>query len=305
MILVLLAIVASTTVGVLSERKTGESSRQLARGILTTMLFVLVPFESFFNIAHLRLTAGVGVGIGLAYVVIAIVGVGAWMIARRVFALAPASAATFVCTVIVANTGYLGLPLIATVLGTGQLPTAVAYDTLVSGPILLLGGFGLGAAFGTHAGSTPRERGRAFLGRNPPLLAVIAGLLAPASVAPEALVQAAHIVVYSLLPLGFFVLGVNLQTAAEQGLLTLAKAQRAPVAGAIALRMLAIPTLLLGFSRIVVLPHAYLLQAAMPCGINTLVIAHAYGLDLRLASSTIAWSTVFAVLTTIAVTIIA
>ena len=42
---------------------------------------------------------------------------------------------------------------------------------------------------------------------------------------------------------------------------------------------------------IVRLPDAYLVQAAMPSGINSLVIAHAYGLDLRLTSAVLAWST--------------
>ncbi|WP_353865032.1 hypothetical protein [Svornostia abyssi] len=43
-------------------------------------------------------------------------------------------------------------------------------------------------------------------------------------------------------------------------------------------------------------PDAYHLQAAMPCGINALIVAHVYELDLRLTSSAIAWSTaIFAV----------
>jgi hypothetical protein len=38
-------------------------------------------------------------------------------------------------------------------------------------------------------------------------------------------------------------------------------------------------------------PDAYLVQAAMPSGINSLVVAHAYGLDLRLTAAVLAWST--------------
>jgi predicted permease len=38
-------------------------------------------------------------------------------------------------------------------------------------------------------------------------------------------------------------------------------------------------------------PDAYLVQAAMPTGINSLIVAHAYGLDLRLISAALAWST--------------
>ena len=90
------------------------------------------------------------------------------------------------CTVLVANTGYLGYPLSVALLGRDQLSTAVLYDVLVSGPCLLLGAFAVGAAFGTKAGESPRQRVRAFFTRNPPLYAAIAGLLAPAALAPSA-----------------------------------------------------------------------------------------------------------------------
>jgi predicted permease len=303
MILIVVAILVCTTIGVSSERADGARARRSAKTILTLMLFVLVPFESFFNIARLHLSANVGAGIGLAYLALAIVGVVAWVLARRFYGLSQSTAATMVCTVIVANTTYLGLPLVSALLGQSRLPTAVAYDTLVSSPMLLFVGFGLGASFGTSAGVGARERGRAFLMRNPPLIAVIGGLLAPSWLAPHVLVQAAHVVVYGLLGLGFYVLGVNLATAAEDRLLTLSADQRAPVASAVALRMLGVPALLFCFSRSVHLPHAYLLQAAMPSGINTLIIVHSYGLDQRLASATIAWSTLLAVLAVMAVVV--
>ena len=43
------------------------------------------------------------------------------------------------------------------------------------------------------------------------------------------------------------------------------------------------------------LPGPYLLLAAMPVGINTLLIAHLYGLDLRLSAQAVAWSTAIAI----------
>ena len=84
-----------------------------------------------------------------------------------------------ICAVLSVNTGYLGYPLTVALLGRDQLSTAVLYDVLVTGPSLLLGAFAVGAAFGTKAGESPRQRVRAFFTRNPPLYAAIAGLLAP------------------------------------------------------------------------------------------------------------------------------
>lgn len=39
------------------------------------------------------------------------------------------------------------------------------------------------------------------------------------------------------------------------------------------------------------IPGPYLLLAAMPTGINAIVVSHAYGLDMRIASGAVAWST--------------
>jgi predicted permease len=47
-------------------------------------------------------------------------------------------------------------------------------------------------------------------------------------------------------------------------------------------------------------PDAYLVQAAMASGINSLIVGHLYGLDLRLAASAIAWSTTLAVVAALA-----
>jgi predicted permease len=33
----------------------------------------------------------------------------------------------------------------------------------------------------------------------------------------------------------------------------------------------------------------------MPCGVNTLVVAHVYGLDSRLAARAVAWTTAIAI----------
>ncbi len=38
-------------------------------------------------------------------------------------------------------------------------------------------------------------------------------------------------------------------------------------------------------------PRAFTLQAAMPCGLNALVIGHAFDLDTGVIATAIAWST--------------
>ena len=57
-----------------------------------------------------------------------------------------------ICAVLCVNSGYLGYPLAVALLGRDQLPDAVLYDVLVTATSLMLGAFGVGAAFGTRAG---------------------------------------------------------------------------------------------------------------------------------------------------------
>jgi predicted permease len=195
-----------------------------------------------------------------------------------------------------ANTGYVGLPFVAVLLGSSQLGVGAAYDALVTNPVLFLGIFGVGAAFGERAGETARERLRAFVLRNPPLIAAVAALLAPAALAPDALVDASRIAVFAFVPLGFFAVGVTLAQESEEGALPFPPPLTPAVASALGLRLLVAPAVLLALAApLVSLPDAYLLMSAMPTGINTLVVAHVYGLDLRIAAGAIAWSTAIVV----------
>jgi predicted permease len=295
--LVALAVLASVAAGAITERRRREDAQRASARMLDVMLYVLVPFVTFFNIAHLRVSSGVGAGIGLAYLELAIVGALAWLAATRWLHLERPAVGALICAAVLANTGYLGLPMTLAVLGSKSLASAIAFDALVSGPMLLVVGFGLGAAYGTRAGESRTERLRAFVSRNPPLLAVAAGLLAPAGAAPHELLEISRGVVIALLPLGFFVLGVTLSAEAEEGILRLRPASARALAVAVGLRLIVAPALLLGFSAALVsVPDSYLLQAAMPSGINTLLVAHAYGLDQRLASGAIAWSTALVIL---------
>ena len=267
---------------------------------LTVSLYTLVPIVVFFNIARLDLDVDVGIGILLGYVALITASVLAWWSGRALNLPRESQGALIVC-VLVANTGYLGYPLCASLLGFDSLGEAVAYDILVSAPALLLGGFAVGAAFGDRAGEGPRERAIAFFTRNPPLYAAIAAVLAPDALAPDALVDASRVAVVALLPIGFFAVGAILAEEAEEGYFTLGSPLRPPVSLAIALRLVVAPGLLLLLSLpLIDLPGPYLLLAAMPCGINTLLVSHVYGLDIKLAAQAVAWSTAIAVVAAMA-----
>ncbi len=284
-------IAAATAAGIVAEPHLRDSGRPLA-GLLTRgLLWGLLPVLYFFVVARLKLTAGVGVGLLFGYLELATVGVLAWLAATRLLRLSRAATGSLVIVVILANTGYLGLPLVTALLGTAQLPFAIAYDSAVSAPMFLIAAMAVGAALATRGAGTPSERARALL-INPPLWAVIAGLLAPESAAPDIALDVAHALVYALIPIGFFIVGLTLGAESEEGQLSFPPALSVPVVVALGLRLVLAPVLMLTLALLVHdVPDAYLLQAAMPCGANAVLIAHLYGLDLKIASSAVAWST--------------
>ena len=302
---IVLAILASVGVGVGAERRWGHAAHDATRRVLDAMLYVLLPFAAFFSIAGLRITSGVGAGLLFGYAELAIVTTVAWLVGTRVLRLPRPSTGALMCGVALANTGYLGVPVAAAALGRGQVGPAIAFDAIVSGPMLYVVGFAIGATFGTRGeGAGAGARVRAFLTRNPPLLAVVAGLLAPSWLAPQGLVDLAHAIVIAMIVPGFFALGVNLMEEREDGVLAFPPPITRPLAVALVLRLLAAPALLLLAAALIVdVPDAYKLAAAAPSGINGLIVAHAYGLDLRLAAGTIAWSTAIFVTAALAVTV--
>jgi predicted permease len=177
-------------------------------------------------------------------------------------------------------------------LGTHSLGAAVAYDQLVSGPVLFTIGFGVGAAFGSQSGGGLGARARTFFTRNPPLIGVVAGLLASPALAPAPLPAISHVVVAALLILGFFSVGISLASERREDAAPLLERPDRRVGLAVALRMAAAPAILGALSLLIVrVPTAYPLQSAMPTGINSLVVGHAYGLDQRLIATIIVWST--------------
>jgi predicted permease len=294
---IVLTVIVATAVGVTVERRDNARAHTLRQAILQAMLWVLVPFVAYVNIAraHLSLDATLSIAVAAASIVVA--GTIMWRLARGPFALPDGTAgAAIVCT-IQANTAYFGLPLIAALFTHAQLSQAVVYDGLVSLPMFVIGSYSVGARLGHAREGGLRAQLRTGLLRNPVLWAVALALVVPEAWAPEALVTPSHVAIYALLPLGFFVVGVTLGDEAKDGMLRIPPPLTPPIAAVVLLRMAFVPLVLLVVGQTLIdVPPPFYVMAAMPVGINTVLVGHATGLDLRLASSAIAWSTVVALL---------
>ena len=295
-LLTIVAIAVSASAGVAAEQRWPATAVSWARRLLVISLYTLIPFVVFFNLDRAHLNADLAGGLVTGWVAILIAVGLAWVTGSRLLWLARPSTGTLISTTAVPNSGYLGYPLTASLLGFHALGQAVVYDVIVVSPCLLLIAFGAGASFGTRAGESPRERTIAFFTRNPPLYAAIAAVIAPASFAPDVLVDISRGMVVALLPIGFFAVGAVLAEEAEEGTLELGSPFSPPIGAAILLRLAIAPGLLLLLSLpFIDLPGPYLLLAAMPCGVNSLLVSHVYGLDAKLAAQAVAWTTSIAV----------
>lgn len=304
-LLTVAAIAISGSAGIAAERRWPASAVGWARRLLVISLYTLLPFVVFFNLDRAHLNANVTGGLLIGWVAILAAAGLAWLVSLRLLRLPRPSAGSVIVGTLAPNTGYLGYPLCASLLGFHALGQAVVYDVVVSIPCLLLLGFGVGAAFGTKAGEGPRERLIAFFTRNPPLYAAILAVIAPDSWAPNTLVDISRGLVVALLPIGFFAVGAVLAEEVEERRVRIGSPFDPPVGATILLRLAIAPGLLLLLSLpFIDLPGPYLLLAAMPCGVNTLLVAHIYGLDSKLAAQAVAWTTAIAVVAAIAAQIV-
>lgn len=292
MLWILFLILVSTAAGVAGERRwpqrAGAGSR---RGLLLILYFVLPPIV-FFNLVHVELGFGGGAGIVAGLLMSVCVGFLAWFLSVPVLGLDRPVAGAVICCAILANTSYLGYPMVFTLMGGAELSDAVLFDVVVSYLTFMLGAFAVGAAFGTKAGEGFRERLKAFFFKNPLLAAAVLALLAPESLAPQVAVDASRVLVLVPLVVGFFAVGAILTEEVRAGVIKLPPRPDKPLGVALFCRLVAAPGLLLLFTMpFSGVPSSYYLLSVMPTGLNSMIVGHAYGLDLRTTAEAIVYST--------------
>jgi predicted permease len=299
---VLIALmVGAVLAGVGAERRWRGGAERRSRDAMGLLITWVLPVVYLVLVSRLEVDLTLLGGLVTGYVALGVAGVLAWFAAARLLRLPRATVGAIVLAVIVTNTGYFGLPLVRTVLGGDALGPAVAWDSLVAAPTVFVTAFAVGAAFGERrAEPGERAQGRiaAFL-RNPLLWAAVLGLALPGD-APDWAGDVAQAVVVAVLPVGFFVVGVQLSARAEGGPLLRDERGRLlspELAVVIGLRLVVAPALVAGASLVALdLPHGMLLQAAAPSGLNGMLVAHRFGLDVRPVAASIVWTTAIMVL---------
>ncbi len=291
MIIAIAAMAASALAGILLHRRDADSAKRIGGLCLDVLVWVVQPFVMVVTLPSLHVDGALAAGLGLGYVTIGLMGVTAWLIGSRVLKLDRPSLGTLICGAIIVNTGYFGLPFVTALLGHAALAPALAWDAVISGPAFYVFGWLVGGRFGHRAA------GHSVAGtllRNPPLFAAIVGFSLPASAIPHGLASAGHDGVWAMLALGFVALGVTLAAEARHGDLDFPRLSSAELTGLL-IRLALAPTVFLALSSFVHgIPGAFRVSAALPVGLTTLVVARHSGLNLRLAATLIAWTSVIA-----------
>ncbi len=289
----MIAVVAVTLIaagtGIVALRRWGPSATRAAELGLSANLWLILPIVTFFNVARFEYSAEVGVGIVFAYGGLAMSLALAYVLARRL-GLEDHTRGAFLCASFVTNTGFLGLPFTAALLGYDDLPEAIAYDLAVSAPSLLVVAFAIGAYY-RHEHHVAERGVRAFLTRNPALYAALAGLVVPDSLAPDVAVDASRALVVVMAPIGFFALGVFASQGGGERF-RFPPRLTAPVL-VVSILKLCVPVSVVAICAKLVhpVPDAYLVQAAMPTGLNTLLLVAAYRLDREITAGAIVYTT--------------
>lgn len=192
------------------------------------------------------------------------------------------------------NVTYLGLPVITGTMGRQYGYIAIIYDLLATTPILLTVGMLTAARYGSGPSVSLADSLRRVL-RLPPLWGVAAGMAVQLAglPLPRPVIDAADLMGKAVIPVMIFTVGLALEFR-DLRRLTVA-------VPALALKLLLAPALAAAAGRAFGLAgeelRAVVIEGAMPVMVLSLVIADEFGLDVALAATCIAVSTVAAFFT--------
>ncbi len=214
-------------------------------------------------------------------------------LATRVFGFARDVHAVLLICVALANSSFIGYPMVRALLGDAALPYAVVYDQF--GTFLLLSTFGL-LVLARYSGDRPptalQVLGR--IGRFPPLWALLFALLLMPAQPPSWIGTALKQLADAMLPLVMLAVGLSIQ-------LRLRSEELRPLAVGLLLKLLVLPALALPLSWALgmqgLMLKANVLESAMPTMITAAALAISHRLAPRLAAALVGYGIVLSLVT--------
>jgi malate permease and related proteins len=268
----------------------GLDRHRVRHALNMTVLHFFLPALAFGLIATAKVDQSF-FAVPLTAAAVTLVGLGAGAAAYRWlpwFRTAPRAAiGVLLLSSAFGNVTYLGLPVITETLGTRYGYIAILYDLLATTPVLLTVGMLTAARFGSGEAVTLQASLKRVL-RLPPLWGVVLGIAAHAVPVPKAVLDASQLMGRAVIPVMIFTVGLALDFQ---------DIRRLPVAlPALAFKLLLAPVLAWLFARALGMTgdilQAVVIEGAMPVMVLSLVLADEFELDVPLAATCIAASTV-------------
>ncbi|MDV3467287.1 AEC family transporter [Stenotrophomonas sp. C3(2023)] len=214
-------------------------------------------------------------------------------LATRLFGFARDVHAVLLICVALANSSFIGYPMVRALLGEQALPYAVVYDQF--GTFLLLSTFGL-VVLARYSGDRPPGVTQvvARVLKFPPLWALVFALLLMPAQSPAWIGNALQQLADAMLPLVMLAVGLSIQ-------LRLPREELLPLGIGLGLKLVLMPALSLPLSWLLglqgVMLQANVLESAMPTMITAAALAIAHGLAPRLAAAMVGYGIVASLLT--------
>jgi len=201
-------------------------------------------------------------------------------------------AALLIC-VALANSSFIGYPMVRALLGDAALPYAVVYDQF--GTFLLLSTFGL-YVIARYSGDTPPTAAQvlARIARFPPLWALLFALLLMPEQPPAWIGNGLRQLADAMLPLVMLAVGLSIR-------LRLSREELTPLGIGLVLKLLVMPALAVPISWLLGLQGQMLqvnvLESAMPTMITAAALAISHRLAPRLAAAMVGYGILLSLVT--------
>ena len=214
-------------------------------------------------------------------------------LATRIFGFARDVHAVLLICVALANSSFIGYPMVRALLGDAALPYAVVYDQF--GTFLLLSTFGL-YVIARYSGDTPPTAAQvlARIARFPPLWALLFALLLMPEQPPAWIGNGLRQLADAMLPLVMLAVGLSIR-------LRLSREELTPLGIGLVLKLLVMPALAVPISWLLGLQGQMLqvnvLESAMPTMITAAALAISHRLAPRLAAAMVGYGILLSLLT--------
>lgn len=258
-----------------------------AKSLNVVIIYVGLP-AFVFNAVH-----GAAIGIehlgvvGVSWAVFAGTLGCAWLV-QRAFRMRSDRAGGFTLAASLGNTGYLGYPLTAALLGGSAVPYAVFSD--VFGTVVALVAVGLPMAARMGRTNSARPNAIKELLTFPAVVALVVALALRSVVVPNPVSDGLGLLASLVAPMIMLSVGLSLRSGAVLS-------GAAAIAGVVAIKLLLAPALAMGLGGLWLEGEALrvaVLQAGMPSMMLTLVVGERYGLDTEFIAGALFVSTLLA-----------